>query len=232
MITWEPVDLGDRGAGPLRHRADHVGRRPPCRPWRRRPRRAGPSRRARRACSENARLGDRPLRGGHHRRLLGGQVRRERIVEFRRIDRELHGRLAAVCRRIVERDQRAVQDAVLRARLDIAQNLAFFGGEGGDVDEADDVLRLFRGVRDHGAAVGVADGDDRTRCLLQHAGDVGGVDRDAAQRIRRRLDLHALRLQSLDHAVPARGVGEGAMHEDDGRRAGAVGCLRHAEFLS
>ena len=120
-------------------------------------------------CSENARLGDGPLRGGHHRRLLGGQVRRERIVELRRIDRELHGRLAALCRRIVERDQRAVQDAVLRALLDLAQSLAFFGGEGGDVDEADDVLRLLRGVRDHGAAVRVADGDDRTRCLLEHS---------------------------------------------------------------
>ncbi|HEX8158924.1 MAG TPA: hypothetical protein VF526_16175, partial [Solirubrobacteraceae bacterium] len=60
-------------------------------------------------------------------------------MELLRIDGELHGRLATVCRRIIERDQRTVQDAVLRSRFGIGQTLAFFGGEGRDVDEADDV---------------------------------------------------------------------------------------------
>jgi hypothetical protein len=153
-------------------------------------------------------------------------------VEARRIDRELDGRLTAVCHRVVEGDQHAVQDAVLRSAFGIGETLALFGGEGSDVDEADDVLRLPRGIRDHGTAVRVADGDHRARRLLEHAGDVGGVDRDPAQRIRRGRDLHALSLQSLDHAVPARRIGERAVHQHDGRRASGAGCLRHARLLS
>jgi hypothetical protein len=68
------------------------------------------------------------LRGGQDRRLLGGQVGREGVVEARGIDRELHGRLA-VRRRVVEGDQRTVEDAVLGGPFNIAQALAFFGAK-------------------------------------------------------------------------------------------------------
>ena len=69
--------------------------------------------------------------------------------------------------------------------LDLAQTLAFVRGEGGDEDEADDVRGIGRGVRDHRTSVRVADREDRARDLLEIAGEVGGVERDAAQRVRR-----------------------------------------------
>ena len=69
-----------------------------------------------------------------------------------------------------------------------AQTLAFFRGEGGDVDEADDALRLRRGSRDNRAAVGVADGEHGPRKLPEEAGEIGGVDRESPERIRRRED--------------------------------------------
>src|SRR5919109_2724922 len=47
-----------------------------------------------------------------------------------------------------------------------------------------------------------------------------------AQRIGGRRNLDAGSLQALDHAVPARGVGEGAVDEND--RKGVIACcLRH-----
>src|SRR3954452_21713349 len=52
---------------------------------------------------------------------------------------------------------------------------------------------------------------------MQRAGDVLGVGGDAAQRVRWGDDGAALPLQPFDHAVPARGVGEGSVHQDDGR---------------
>jgi hypothetical protein len=57
-------------------------------------------------------LGRRALRRRHYRGLLGRQVGGERIVELRRIDRELDAR-RAVAIRILERDERAHEDAVL-----------------------------------------------------------------------------------------------------------------------
>ena len=68
----------------------------------------------------------------------------------------------------------------LESLFDFSQGFAFVGGEGGDVDQADDVVGVGGGVGDHRTAVGVADGKDRARNLLEQAGDVGGVDGDAA----------------------------------------------------
>ena len=70
-----------------------------------------------------------------------GEVAGERVAGLRRVDRELRRR-SAVRGRVLPRDQRAVQHAVLRAGLDLAQPLALVGGEGGDVDQADDVVGL------------------------------------------------------------------------------------------
>ena len=65
-----------------------------------------------------ARLGERPLGngtlgGGHQGGLLGGQIGGEGFMEARRIDRELHGGLGSLARRIFERDLGGAQDAVL-----------------------------------------------------------------------------------------------------------------------
>ena len=69
-------------------------------------------------------------------------------MEVCRIDRELHGCLGAPARRILERDQGCVQDAILRGAFGIAQALAFVGGEGGDIDQADDIPGFGGGVGD------------------------------------------------------------------------------------
>jgi hypothetical protein len=61
-----------------------------------------------------------------------------------------------------------------------------------------------------GAGVGVADQDDRAAERLDEAGEVGGVDADAAQQVRRRHRVQVGRLELGDDAVPARGVDEGA----------------------
>ena len=64
--------------------------------------------------------------------------------------------------------------------------------------------------------------EDASRAALasaiEEAGDVGGVDRDAAQRIRGSRHPEPGGLEALDDAVPARRVGEGAVDEDDGDR--------------
>jgi hypothetical protein len=55
-------------------------------------------------------------------------------MEMCGIDCKLHGGLRALSRRILERDQGAAQNAVLRGAFDIAQALPFVGSEGGDID--------------------------------------------------------------------------------------------------
>ena len=93
------------------------------------------------------------------------------------------------------------------------------GREGGDVDQRLDVRVAGRGVGDHDAAVGVADEHDRAADRRQEAPEVGRVGGDAAQRVGGRDDLVAAVLELVDDAVPAGGVGEGAVDEDDGRLA-------------
>ena len=51
---------------------------------------------------------------------------------------------------------------------------------------------------------------------LEDAGDRLRVVRDAAERIRCGDCRVALFLQAADHVVPTGGLGEGAVHEDDG----------------
>jgi hypothetical protein len=64
--------------------------------------------------------------------------------------------------------------------LDICQGFAFVRDEGGDVDRADDVVSVGCGVGDHRTAVVVADGEHWAWNLVERAGDLGGVDGDAA----------------------------------------------------
>jgi hypothetical protein len=121
---------------------------------------------------------------------------------------------------VLEWNESRRQDAVLGGARDLAESLAFLWREGGDEDEADDVLRAGGGVRDNRAAVGVADGEDRPRDLLEKRRDVGRVMSDAAERVRGRRYLHVRGQEALDHAVPARSVREGAVDEDDRERFG------------
>ena len=74
------------------------------------------------------------------------------------------------------RDQRAFETLSFEAALDLAEALALVRGEGGDVDEPDDVRGIGGGVRDHRASVGVADRDDRPGNLTEKDATVGGVD--------------------------------------------------------
>ena len=177
--------------------------------------------------SEKRELGDRALRRRQQWRQLVGQVRGEHLVDLRGIDGELDRRIP-VRRRVLAGHQGAAEDAVFRRGRGVTEQLALFRGKGGDIDETDDVLRLARGVRDHGAAVGVADGENRAGSLREDARGVRGINRDAPQRIGGRSHLHTLGVQSLDDSVPARAIGKCSMHEHNGGR-----FLRHgAPFLN
>ena len=112
------------------------------------------------------------------------EIAREGVVDLRRVDREL-GRRSAVPGRVVPGDERCIQNAVLRSGLGLAEGLALVWGKRCNVDEANDVVRIGRGIRDHSAAVRMADRDHRPFDLLKDRCDVGGVGRDSTQRIRR-----------------------------------------------
>ena len=111
------------------------------------------------------------------------------------------------------------------------RSLSVFGREGRDEDEADDVLGLGGGVAEHRAAVRVPDGKHGAGNLLEHARDVGGVDGDAAQWVRGRDHLHAVGQESFGYAIPARGVGERAVHENNGQSFGGGVRLGHGSSL-
>ena len=53
--------------------------------------------------------------------------------------------------------------------FDTCQGLAFVRGEGGDVDQADDVVGIGGSVGDHRASVGVADGIHWAGGLVEQA---------------------------------------------------------------
>ena len=65
-------------------------------------------------------------------------------------------------------------------------------------------------------AVGVPDCEHGAGDLAEQAGDVGGVDGDAPERIGRSDHGDAFRQQAFDDAVPTGSVGEGPVHEHDG----------------
>jgi len=82
-------------------------------------------------------------------------------VEGCEVDEELDRRLRALPDRVPRFPQGRAQDAVPGAALNVQQGLTFFWGEGGDVDQPDDVVGLGSGIGDYRAAVGVADGQYR-----------------------------------------------------------------------
>ena len=147
------------------------------------------------------------------------QIGRERLpVELRR-DRQLDGGLA-VGERVVARPHRPDQRRLSELAEDLAERLTLVERERRDVDEADRVGRARAGDGDHRAAVGVADQQHRPVDLVDVARDVLGVVGQAPQGVRRREHRHVVGLQVLDDRGPVRGVGEAAVHEDDGRGVG------------
>ena len=76
--------------------------------------------------------------------------------------------------------------------------------------------RVAARLADDGAGVGVGDQDGRAAERLDEAGQVRGVDADAAQQVRRCHDVEPGRLELGDDAVPARGVDEGAVNQHHG----------------
>jgi hypothetical protein len=131
--------------------------------------------------------------------------------------------------------QAGTAEGSARTAVSSGRWVAGVGSEGGDEDERLDVGVAGGGIRDHRPAVGVADEDDRAGDRRQHARQVGGVARDAAQRVGQGDHRVTLVLQPLGDRSPARGVGPGAVDEDDGRfrrgafNVGAAGGAGHAE---
>jgi len=70
--------------------------------------------------------------------------------------------------------------------------------------------------RRRASAVGVSDEHDRTRDCAEIAGQVSGVARQAAQRVRRHADGVSAVLEALRDARPARAIRPRSVDEDDG----------------
>jgi hypothetical protein len=115
-----------------------------------------------------------------------------------------------------ERDgpQRLAEGAAGETGRELASILVLLRGVAPDVHERLDVVS--GRVGDDGAAVGVAYRNDGPLDSLEDAGDELRIARDAADRVRSGDHREALVLQAADHIVPARGLGEGAVNEDDG----------------
>src|SRR5215217_7520402 len=100
-------------------------------------------------------------------------------MEFFGIDPKLYRRLLALSGRVLQRNQGRDHDGVLRVACNSSQGFAFVRGEGGDVDQPEDVIGVGGGVGENRTAVGMGDGKDWAWDLLEIAVDVGGVDGDA-----------------------------------------------------
>ena len=156
-------------------------------------------------------LRDRPLRGGHPRGLRRRHVGAELLVEALLDDRQ-------VGRAVAARDglQRVAERAAGEDRRQLEAALAGQRGERGDVDEPDDLAGVGVDVRHDGAAVRVGDEDDRALDRADHVTDGSGVGGEAAQRIGDGGHGIPRVEQRIDDLIPARGLGEGAVDEDDG----------------
>jgi hypothetical protein len=102
----------------------------------------------------------------------------------------------------------------------ITEDLAAGGREGGGVHERLDVRVAAGGLRDDGTAVGVTDQDLGALDAVKETADGRGVELQSQQRVGRGADGVAVAVQLVDHSVPARRVGEGAVHEHDRRLRG------------
>jgi hypothetical protein len=171
-----------------------------------------PRRRVRRQPCGKGGLRDRALGRAHHRGLGGGCVGGELVVEGVGPDNELAAaggdRIGVQC---------LAEGASGELAGQVERGLAVLGRERADVDEGGYLVTVGGGLGDHHAAIGVADQDHGCPDAGEHVPEVGGVTRNAAQRIGDGDRAYGLRLQLLDDAVPAGGFGEGAVHEDDGR---------------
>jgi hypothetical protein len=89
-------------------------------------------------------------------------------------------------------------------------------GEAVDVHEPHDLAGVGVDVGDHHAAVGVGGEHDRAVDRADQIAERRGVGGEAAKRVCRR-DHRVTRVeQRIDDGVPARGLGEGAVDENDG----------------
>jgi len=93
--------------------------------------------------------------------------------------------------------------------------LAGLRRKAGDVDEPGDLAGVGVDVRDHGAAVGVPDEHDRPVHGADQVADRGGVGGEAPQRVGGGDHRVARPQQRVDHAIPARRLGERAMDKND-----------------
>ena len=176
------------------------------------PARHRPPQRAVAARLEQRRLGDGSLGDRHAARLSRGQIGGELVVV------PVLRRCRCRCRRRASGTRSSVSPSVdPGASADASPALSPGSqGEPGDVDERRRCRRRPGSTSVmHRAAVGVADQHDRAVDAPDEVAQRGGIGRDAAQRVGARDDAVPVGGQRLDHAVPARRVGERAVDEDD-----------------
>src|SRR5205823_11991040 len=84
--------------------------------------------------------GGRTLGGGHDSGSVLGQVGGKGIMELCRVDDELWRCLPVLPGRIQALDERRIEDAVLRVRLDAAKGFTILWREGGHEHQPKDIL--------------------------------------------------------------------------------------------
>ncbi len=147
---------------------------------------------------------------------VGGEDGRERVGPDRHV--------GAVLGRALDGEGRADECGgkvgVREAALEFTEALALLQGVTRQVDQCLHVV-LGTGDRDDGgSAVGVAHQHDGTGDLTDDRGDVRGVADQAAVGHGRGDHVQTASDQPRDHLGVAGGVGERAVHEDDGRLGG------------
>ena len=153
----------------------------------------------------------RALRDGHQCGLRRGDVLAEDVVEAVRSDVKV-GRSVAPR----HRPRRLLAEHAAREHArELEAVLTGLRGESVGVDEPDDFAGVGGDVGDHRAAVGVGGEHDGPVDCTDDVGDGRGVRGEAAQRVGGGDHRVARVEQRIDDGVPARGLGEGAVDEND-----------------
>ena len=152
------------------------------------------------------------LRCGHQCGLRRGHVLAEHVVEAVQSDVEV-GRSVAPR----HRPRRLLAEHAAREHArELEAVLTGLWGESIGVDEPDDLAGVGGDVGDHHAAVGVGGEHDGPVDRADDVRDGGGVRGEAAQRVGGGDHRMSGVEQRIDDGVPARGLGERAVDENDG----------------
>jgi hypothetical protein len=137
--------------------------------------------------------------------------------------------LAAVRVGVGHGPDRGADQAAFEPLQELLLALALVAQPAVEVDQRLDLVVADGGHGDDVAAVGVAHEHDRTGHARQELGQVGGIAGEVAEGVGEADGPESSALEGAELGVEARGVGPGAVDEDD--RRGLGGHCRHGSFV-